>query len=236
MRLSGMALSTEDLAAIGQLLDVKLDAKLAAVQAQDRRRRRFWLWFWIAVFVISNAVGGWMAWRLWEQAQTEVARINVEFSESKLAYQRALQESAQLREERARAEKSVHYDSTKTDAQHEAGLISSMMSLLATKDQFTKKYDNADFSDPEVLDAYAKDLNRILDQGLNPLGQIMLRNTDVAHNAPNERTAPVDGNQAPPTPLLEVTPAVTAPTVPAALPAPSTTPAPAAPALEVAPR
>jgi hypothetical protein len=199
-----MALSPEDLAAIGQLLDAKLDAKLEAVQAQARRRRRFWLWFWIAVFVLSNVVGGWLAWRLWEQAQQQVARLNVEFSESKLAYQRALQESAHLRAERATAEKSMGYDPTKTDAAHEAGLIGSMMSLLANKDQFTKKYEDADFSDPDVLDAYAKDLNRIIDQGLNPLGQIMLRNTDVAHNAPHERGATVDGAQAPAAPVLAV--------------------------------
>ena len=195
-----MALTPEDLAAIGQLLD----AKLEAVQAQDRRRRRFWLWFWIVVFVLSNVVCGWLAWRLWEQAQQEVARLNVEFSESKQAYQRALQESAQLRAERAAAEKSVQYDSAKTSAEHEAGLISSMMSLLATKDQFTKKYENADFSDPQVLESYANDLNRIIDQGLNPLGQVMLRNTDVAHNAPNERGAAVDGGQAPAAPILAV--------------------------------
>ena len=181
------------------------------------------------MFVLSNVVGGWLAWRLWEQAQQEVARINVEFSESKLLYQRALQESAQLRAERAAVEKSVHYDATKTAAEHEAGLIGSMMSLLASKNQFMKTYENADFSDPDVLDSYAKDLNRIFDQGLNPLAQFLLRNTDVAHNAPNERGAAVDGAQAQAAPVL-----VVPESAPSALPVAA--PVPVAPALAAPPR
>ena len=178
-----MSLSEQDLDAIGRLMD----QKLSAVQAQDRRRRRFWLWFWIVV-TVGSSIASWFALeKLIARAQDEVARINIEFSESKLAYQRALEENQKLREERAKAEKAVAYDTTKTQAQHEAGLLGDMISLFAAKDEFSKKYENADLTDPKVMEAYAQDLNKIMDKGLNPLGQIVLRNTDPAHNTPDEK-------------------------------------------------
>lgn len=178
-----MSLSEQDLDAIGRLMD----QKLSAVQAEDRRRRRFWLWFWIVLFVLSSVASWWALEKLIARAQDEVAQINLEFTESKLAYQRALEENEKLRAERAKAEKAVSYDTTKTQAQHEAGLLGSMISLFGAKDDFMKKYDNADLSDPQVMEAYAQDLNKILDQGLNPLGQIVLRNTDPAHNTREEK-------------------------------------------------
>ena len=206
-----MPLSDEDLDAIGRLMDRKLEV----LQAQDRRRRRFWVWFWIVVFVLSSVASWWAVERLVTRAQDEVARINIEFSEAKLAYQRQLENDRKLQAERAAAEKTVSYDTGKTQAQHEAGLISGFISLLSAKNEFEKRYADVDLSDPHALDTYAADLNRIIDQALVPLGQIVLRNTDPAHNTRDEQirrsddgaAAPLD---APPRPPAEA-PALPAP-------------------------
>jgi hypothetical protein len=122
-----------------------------------------------------------------ERAQDELTRLNLEFSETKLAYQRQLEQSRQLQDERAAAIKAVHYQSTTTQAEHEAGLLSSVIGLIGSRAEFDKKYANADFSDPAQMEAFAKDLNGLVDQGLKPLGQIVLRNTDPAHNTANEQ-------------------------------------------------
>lgn len=178
-----MSLSEQDLDAIGRLMDQKMQA----AEARNRTRWRWFIWISIALLVASSALSWWLGEKLWAKLQDEVARINIEFSESKLAYQRALEENQQLRDERAKAEKAVHYDTTKTQADHEAGLIGDMISLFAAKDEFSKKYENADLTDPKVMEAYAQDLNKIMDKGLNPLGQIVLRNTDPAHNTQDEK-------------------------------------------------
>ncbi len=178
-----MALSDEDLAAISRLLD----AKLAAVAVEDRRRRRFWIWFWVILTVVSALASAIAADRLIRRAQDELSQINLAFSETKLAYQRQLAQNQELRRQRAVAEKAVAYDSGKTQAEHEAGLVGSMLNLFSAKADFEKKYENADFADPKVLEAYSKELNRMVSEGLNPLAQVVLRNTDPAHNTADEK-------------------------------------------------
>ena len=178
-----MALSEEDLAAISRLLD----AKLAAVAVEDRRRRRFWVWMLIVLTVVSTVASAIVAERLIRRAQDEISQINLAFSETKLAYQRQLEQDQELRRQRAVAEKAVAYEPGKTQAEHEAGLVGSMLNLFSAKADFEKKYENADYADPKVMEAYSKDLNRIVSEGLNPLGQIVLRNTDPAHNTPDEK-------------------------------------------------
>jgi hypothetical protein len=225
-----MSLTEQDLDAIAQLMD----RKLTVVEQNQRRHRRFWLWILALVgFVLLLGIAAAVAWVLWTKAQNEVDRLNQQFSATKLAYERQVAENLQLREQRQKAEKAVAYDSTKSQADHEASLLSGFFSLLGSKAEFEKKYENADFSDPKVLQAYSQDLNKILDQGLNPLGQVMLRNTDPAHNSPDERLRSGDG-AAPDKPLL-ATPG--APADPAVAPPATTAPAPApAPAPALAPR
>lgn len=178
-----MSLSTEDLAAISQLLDQKLEAQ----EVIARRRRRFWIWFWTLTFILSTAASAWAAKGLIERAQDELTRINQEFSETKLAYQRQLEHDKKLQAERAAAVKTVDYKSEQTQAEHEAGLLSGLIGLMGSKTSFEKKWENIDASDPAQMDAFAKDLGGIMDQGLKPLGQIVLRNTDPAHNTKDEK-------------------------------------------------
>lgn len=208
-----MSLSPEDLAAIAHLLD----QKLAAVELIAKRRRRFWLWLWIVIGILSTAVSAWAAKGLIERAQDELTRINVKFSETKLAYQRQLEQNQQLQAERAAAIKAVHYQSETTQADHEAGLLSGIIGLLGSKGDFEKKWANVDLTDPAQMEAYAKDLSGIVDQGLKPLGQIVLRNTDPAHNTANEQMRQ-DGAPANPAPI-EVKPADAGLREPAAAPA-----------------
>lgn len=222
-----MSLSPEDLAAIALLLDQKLDQKLAAQQASDARRRRFWVWFWLVVFIVTTAASTWAGWRLVERAQDEVTRINLEFSEAKLAYQQQLEQDRKLQAERIAAEKAVHYRSDQTEAQHEAGLIGDFIGLLGSQADFQKKWANADFSDPAQLQAYANDLNGIIDQGLKPLGQVVLRNTDPAHNTANEKMR--QDAPAAALPVASTAPSE-APVQPAATREPAAAPALAAPA------
>lgn len=208
-----MSLTSEDLAAIAHLLD----QKLAAAELMAKRRRRFWLWVWILMGILATALSAWAAKRLIERAQDELVRINLEFSETKLAYQRQLEQNQQLQAERAAAIKAVHYQSEATQADHEAGLLSGFIGLLGSKNEFEKKWTNADLTDPAQMEAFAKDLSGIVDQGLKPLGQMVLRNTDPAHNTANEQMRQ-DGAPASPAPI-EVKPTDAGLREPAAAPA-----------------
>ena len=182
-----MSLSPEDLAAISHLMDQLLDKKLAAQEVVARRRRRFWIWFWTLTFIISTAASAWAAKGLIDRAQDELTRMNQEFSETKLAYQRQLEHDQKMQAERAAAVKAVGYQSDQTQSEHEAGLISGFIGLLGSKASFEKKWENVDATDPAQLEAFAKDLGSIMDQGLKPIGQIVLRNTDPVHNTKDEK-------------------------------------------------
>ncbi len=196
-----MSLTPEDLAAVALLLEQKLDDKLtqkfAAQQAIDRQRWRFWMWVFVVVTVVVTALSVWASMRLLERAQAELTRLNLEFSESKMVYQRQLESDKRLQTERTAAEKAVNYQSQQTQAQHEAGLLSGFFSLLGSKSEFDKKWSNADFSDPAEFEAYAKDVNGFFNQAIKPLGQVMLRNTDPAHNTRDEKMLS-DGQTNPP--------------------------------------
>jgi len=192
-----MSLSPEDLAAISQLLD----QKLAAQEVIAKRRRHFWIWFWTLVFIVSTIASAWAAKALVDRAQDELTRINLEFSETKLAYQRQLERDKHLQDERAAAVKAVDYHGEQSQADHDANLLSGLIGLLGSTGSFEKKWENIDLSDPAQMEAYAKDMGRIMDQGLKPLGQIVLRNTDPAHNTTNEKMrqhdAPTPGDENP---------------------------------------
>lgn len=227
-----MSLSEQDLAAIGLLLDKKLEQKLAAVQAQDRRRRGYWLWFWVVVFVVSSLATWWVGEQLKTEVDKWVTERNAEFSETKLTYQRQLEQSQKLRNERKAAEKAVAYDSSKSQAKHEADLMGGLISLIGSQAEFNKKFENADMSDPAVLEAYLKNFETVLEKGLNPLGAVVLRNTDPLHNSPDEKLRSADGRESQAPPLLdakEPTSEGPAPEAPVTAPAPQLELAPATP-------
>jgi hypothetical protein len=198
-----MPLSDDDLAAIGKLMDARMET------VRRDGRRRFWVWMWIFIILtVASLVGSWFAVKkLKEQVDQQVTQINLEMSDAKLAYQRELAKNQQLQAERAQAEKAVAYDGTKTQAQHEAGLLGGMISLIGRKQAFEAKWKDADFSDPAQMEAYAEELNTIIVDGLNPLGQVVLRNTDPAHNTASERLLTTDGaSEAATTPELSAEP------------------------------
>ena len=217
-----MSLSDQDLEAIGRLMD----QKLAVVQTQDRRRRKFWIWFWIIVTVLSSLASWLVLERLKVQVNDWVAERNQEFVETKLAYQRQLEQSQQRRDERKKAEQAVGYDTNKSQAEHEADLMGGLISLIGAQAEFNKKFADADTSDPAVMDAYLKNFEQVLDKGLKPLGTVVLRNTDPAHNSPDEKLRAGEGRSAPAPELLAAPGSTTEPAV-----APKIEPA-AAPALE----
>ncbi len=184
-----MSLSEQDLEAIGRLMDQKLEV----VQVKDRRRRRFWIWFWVIVTVLSSLASWLVLERLRGQVNDWVAERNQEFVETKLAYQRQLEQSKKMQDERHKAEQVVGYDTNKSQADHEADLMGGLISLIGAQAEFKKKFENADTSDPEVMDAYLKNFEDVLDKGIKPLGTVVLRNTDPAHNSPDEKLRAGEG-------------------------------------------
>ena len=55
------------------------------------------------------------------------------------------------------------------------------------------------------MEAYLKNFEEVLDKGLKPLDTVVLRNTDPAHNSPDEKLRAGEGQSAT-APPLELTP------------------------------
>ena len=78
-----------------------------------------------------------------------------------------------------------------------------LISLIGSQAEFNKKFENADMSDPAVLEAYLKNFETVLDKGLKPLGTVVLRNTDPLHNSPDEKLRSTDGHEPGGQPLFD---------------------------------
>ena len=177
-----MSLSAEDLAAIGAVVD----GKLAAARDEDRRRRRFWWIFWIAVFVLSSVASILVARHYLAEFQRELSAREAAFQEAKIAYQEALLRNRELQEERKRAAEAVQYRSGKSQAEYEAGLISGMLGMISQSVEISKRMDALDPDDPQALIDATQDIEHVTQGIMGMLGEMMLRNTDPAHNSPEE--------------------------------------------------
>jgi len=181
-----MSLSTDDLTAIGDLMDRKLDQKLAQVQAKDRRRRRFWLWFTVVVFVLSSVASWFVAQHYVRLIQDEMTKVDNDLRQAKLAYQTELARNATLQAERKVASEASGYVSDQDQASYEAGLISSMFRIVANSRALNESMANLDPDDPEALMRATEKMAQTTQDAIGTIGQIMLRNTDPAHNTPEE--------------------------------------------------
>jgi len=181
-----MSLSTDDLTAIGDLMDRKLDQKLAQVQAKDRRRRRFWLWFTVVVFVLSSVASWFVAQHYVRLIQDEMTKVDNDLRQAKLAYQAELARNATLQAERKVASEASGYVSDQDQASYEAGLISSMFRIVASSRALNESMANLDPDDPEALMRATEQMAQTTQDAIGTFGQIMLRNTDPAHNTPEE--------------------------------------------------
>jgi len=177
-----MSLSSDDLNAIGDLMD----HKLAQVQTQDRRRRRFWLWFWILVFVVSSVASWFVAQHYIRIIQDEMAQVDNDLRQAKLAYQTELARNAKLQAERQVATEATGYVSDQDQATYEAGLISAMFRIVANSRALNESMADLDADDPEALMRATEKMAQTTQDAIGTIGQIMLRNTDPAHNTPEE--------------------------------------------------
>jgi len=206
-----MSLSPEDVQAISALLD----DKLGKVQATERRRRRFWIWFWILVFVLSTVASWVVAQRFITEMKAQLAQADDEMRSAKLAYQAELKRSAQLQAERKAAEVASNYTSKQSQSEYEAGLISSLFRMQAQAAALRKMPDANTQAKPgarteqeavDELDEAMQDLERttaVANSAVGLLKQIMLRNTDPAHNSQEDKLVGSEAEGARPSKPIE---------------------------------
>jgi hypothetical protein len=190
-----MALSQDDVEALGKLLDQRLEAhgklidqKLDERDRRARNRRRFWLWFWILVFVGSSVACWWTVQKLIGGFQDQIAQIENDTLQAKVAYQQQLARDRQMQRERAEVEKATGYRSDKDLGEFDAGLLRQAFQLLGKSADFQakQKKPNAAAGD-EDIDQQLKQVGDMTEQMSNLLGQLLLHETDPAHNTRTER-------------------------------------------------
>jgi len=134
--------------------------------------------------LVIAGVGTWFGVRA---AMDWVAARDQELSEAKLAYQRELVRNQAWQATRAAAERASGYDGRRTQAQHEAALMNQSLQLIAQQKALSEKWQKLDYDDPKSMEILSEDLGKVLEQGLGTIGQVLLRNSDPAHNTVDER-------------------------------------------------
>lgn len=196
--LDGMSLSSEDLAVIGQVMDTKL----AGMRDQERRRRRFWIFSALALFVLVSLVS-WLVMRnLIADFQRDLAAADARFIEAKLAYQSALARNQDMQAERRQAETTAGYVSGQDQASYEGQLIRGMLSMIGKSQDMNRRMAELDPDDLDGLVAATEELSGVTQGMLGMIGQMLLRNTDSAHNTIDENlTLGETGPDTTPTPV-----------------------------------
>lgn len=178
-----MPLDDRDIAAIGQLLDQRLD-----VRAAEARRRRV---FWTLTILLLTTLAGAIAWvallKRFQVFQDRMAQQEQQWRESKAAYQKLLLENEQMRSEREAAAKAVGYRSGEPAADYEAKLLRGTFSLIGKASELAKQAERPDAADDlDALEAQAKQHAELMGDALGLIGRMLLRNTDPEHNTPTE--------------------------------------------------
>ncbi len=193
-----MSLTDDDVQTLGRLLDErlaatldksldkKLDEKFGAMRAADRQRRRFWMWALLVAVVLSSVLIWWGAMQAWAWVQGEMTAQDQAMLEMKIEYQKQLAASKQMQEERAEVAKAANYRSDQTQAQYEAGLVSGLFKTLGQVNKFKGKWQEADLSDPDQLDAFVADYSSVTEGLMGIASQMLLRNTDPELNSAGE--------------------------------------------------
>jgi len=191
-----MALTPDDVAAIGQLLDQRLDAhkqaiaeSMGAIERRATRRRRFWIWFFIITSVISVLVTWWEAKRCITRVQDMVSSFQADTEAAKISYAQLYAHDKQVRDEAAQAAKTVHYDSSQNQGDFDANLLAQTIKLFNRSHDATAKMKShpvgSAADDTADLDAFSD----LIDQAGALTMQLMLHETDPAHATRQERLA-----------------------------------------------
>jgi hypothetical protein len=203
-----MALSPEDVAALGQLLDQRLeshakliDQKLADQERRARSRRRFWFWFWMLLFLVSSVASWWTAQKLIARFQDQVAAIENETLEAKISYQRQLARDRKMQAERKQVEHATGYQSSQNLGDFDAQLMRQAFQLLGKSSQFQAKQKKPGTVDSDTdIDQQLKDVGDMTEQMSQMIGQLLLHETDPAHDTKADRLAATGEAPAKPAP------------------------------------
>src|SRR5690606_2400726 len=89
--------------------------------------------------------------------------------------------------ERGAAVQASRYDSTQSQASYEAGLLSAMIRIVGESRAQSERMRDLDPDDLDGLVQATEEMQGTMTTIMGTLGQIMLRNTDPAHNTPDEK-------------------------------------------------
>ncbi len=199
-----MALTPEDVQAIGQLLDSRMaqhsEAIAKQLREQDRRRRRFWSWvIWITVVLtVASSVWSyyWLKGRIGalvgsaSMLERELQQANTDLVETRGEYARQLAHDKQMQKERAEAVSASGYKSDQNQAQFDAGMLAKTFALFnRTNEARTRAESKAKSGDTEPDDQSVNDLDQTISQASGLLMQLMLHETDNEHLGSAEKMA-----------------------------------------------
>jgi hypothetical protein len=115
--------------------------------------------------------------------QAELAVQHQQLEEATLEYRKQLSLNNQLRIERDIAKEAIGYKQEST-AQYNANLLGDFIRFLG--DSKRMQADKLNFDNPEDLDKYAKHLEATMQNGINILGRIIIRNTEPEEKEPHK--------------------------------------------------
>ena len=247
-----MALTSDDVAAISRLLDERLAAHTLALeqsrsagdatsrarvldeQRRNDRRRLFWRAVFI-VFLIVLGIGAWVVVHVYHAIHAQIVasegaveQLQQQLSEAKIAYQQELAQNKQWQQDRAQAIANTHYDSAQTQAGFDANLMAKTFALLNQAQKLKTKAKTSTGDDEADLDSQLQGMSDVSDSVTNILMQMMLHETDPAHDSPAQSAAVNDSHPHSQAPADQSTPLQAAPNTAQNAPAPVTqAPAPA---------
>ncbi len=204
-----MALSPEDMQAIGQMLDQRLQAQDQKIQErldhQERRRRRFWSWIiWLTVIatIVSSIFGAYAVKRLlsgYLNITQEIQQQQTEFAQMRMEYNRQLALDKDMQKQRADAVAKSGYTSGQSQGQFDASLLAKTMQLFNTSREASERMKEAQKKGvPDQADDEKSlgDLSQSLDQASSLMMQLLLHESDPAQEGSAEKILHKDSAQA----------------------------------------
>jgi type II secretory pathway pseudopilin PulG len=159
---------------------------------RDRERLRLWFWLSCAGLVLALVIGGGIALVVREigQMRQQVAQQAAAFEAAQQEYQRQLAHDRAMQAERAAAAKAIGYQANQSAPVYNANLLRGFIDFMGKSGELRERLQHLDGNDPEDLERFAGDLEKVLHQGLGTLGQVVLRNTEPSPGPGPEKAAP----------------------------------------------
>lgn len=183
---SDMPLDPQQQAEVDRLVSERV------AELRDRERLRLWFWLSCLGLVLALVIGGGIALVVREigQMRQQVAQQAAAFEAAQQEYQRQLAHDRAMQAERAAAAKAVGYQANQSAPAYNANLLRGFIDFMGKSGELRERLQKLDGNDPEDLERFAGDLEKVLHQGLGTLGQVVLRNTEPAPAPGPEKPAP----------------------------------------------